>query len=186
MALSAMCRYFGILTPSLSREVPTVLANSFPVEFSSCIITSIPPMDVVIIIQSWCSPHFSRTPFNIAREWSDSGTNCHRQLVCWSKHWQFGIELCWCCQLSFLMVEIVFQLGHLMQLLPKLGSIAMSQFGEHTHGVLFQAGCVGVCHPHIFAWPDGQVLHRNFWWRLGSRLVCRLNQVMHFTTTSRC
>ena len=108
MALRAMCRYFGILTPSPSREGPAVLVNSFPIEFSSSVLTGIPHMDVVIIIWGQCGPCFSGTSFNIVRGWSDSGTYCHRWLVCWCKHQQFSIELFQCCQLSSLMVETVF------------------------------------------------------------------------------
>ena len=39
MALRVMCKYYTLLTPSLSREGPTHPANSFPIEFSGgCII----------------------------------------------------------------------------------------------------------------------------------------------------
>ena len=98
MALRAMCMYFDILTPSPSRESPTVLANSFPVEFGSCLITGIPHLDVVVSVQGQCGLHFSRTPFSIVRGWGNSGTNCCRWLVCWCECQQIVIELFWCFQ----------------------------------------------------------------------------------------
>ena len=78
MALRAMCKYFGVLTPSPSRESPTVSANSFPIEFGGCLITGILHIDVVVSVWGQCGPCFSGTPFSIVRGWGDSGTSCFR------------------------------------------------------------------------------------------------------------
>ena len=66
MALRAMCEYYGILTPSPSRDSPTDPTILF-VEIVSYLVTNVPHVDVAVIVWGWRRPHFNWTPFFIIR-----------------------------------------------------------------------------------------------------------------------
>ena len=58
MALRAMCEYYGILTPSPSRDSPTDPTILF-VEIVSYLVTNVPHVDVAVIVWGWRRPHFN-------------------------------------------------------------------------------------------------------------------------------
>ena len=90
-----MCKYYGLLTPSPSRESLTDPMTLF-VEVISYWVINIPHLDITIIVSAQHRLHFSWTPFHIVRGWSDTEAHCHWWLVCQCKHWQFFVELLQC------------------------------------------------------------------------------------------